>query len=112
MSFILASASPRRLSLLKQMGIVPDAVFSPEIDEAHHNAELPKAYAIRMAQQKVMVAKAQFPNDISLSADTVVAVGRMAGRVGRRSAAGVNVGGGVGLGVSVGGSGVAVGMAI
>ncbi len=76
MPFILASASPRRLSLLKQAGFMPAQVFSPEIDESHIKTELPRDYALRMAREKAAVAQAQFPNDICLSADTVVAVGR------------------------------------
>jgi len=74
---ILASASPRRLDLLKQSGIVPDEVIPAEIDETPHKNELPKAYVERMAREKyVVVAKNRHPSDTILAADTVVACGR------------------------------------
>ena len=71
---ILASASPRRLALLAQAGIVPDCVAPADIDETPHRNELPRPYAERMAAEKARrVAK---PGAYTLSADTVVAVGR------------------------------------
>jgi septum formation protein len=71
---VLASASPRRLDLLAQIGVVPDRVISPEIDETPLRAELPRAYAQRIARAKAMAVAA--PGCLLLAADTVVAVGR------------------------------------
>ena len=71
---MLASASPRRLALLAQVGIVPDQVAAPGIDETPHRDENPRLYAARMAHGKAQ-ASAQ-PGAYVLAADTVVAVGR------------------------------------
>lgn len=71
---VLASASPRRLELLGRLGIVPDAVTATHIDETPHKAELPIAYARRMAAEKA--AAAAEPGALVLAADTVVAAGR------------------------------------
>ncbi len=74
--FILASASPRRIDLLAQIGIVPDTVIPADIDEVPGAAELPRAHALRLASEKALaVAKAQ-SNCVILAADTVVGVGR------------------------------------
>lgn len=77
---ILASASPRRRDLLAQVGITPDEIAPADIDETPHKAELPRAHAMRLAQEK---AHAVFKHrDTSaqsvfvLAADTVVGVGR------------------------------------
>lgn len=72
---ILASASPRRLDLLAQVGIVPDAVAPAEIDETPLPRELPRACALRLADAKAGAVWAA-PGDVVLAADTVVAVGR------------------------------------
>ena len=76
---VLASASPRRLDLLAQIGIVPDQVLATDIDETPHRGELPAAYARRMAHEKAVVAGGlRLPKDaIVLAGDTVVARGRM-----------------------------------
>ena len=74
--FVLASASPRRLDLLCQIGIVPDIVEAPEIDEAALRAELPLAYARRIAFQKLAAVASRHPGAFVLAADTVVACGR------------------------------------
>jgi septum formation protein len=71
---ILASSSPRRLTLLKQIGIVPDQVVSPDIDETPRRDELPRPYAIRMAAAKAVAVPS--PDHLVLAADTVVAAGR------------------------------------
>lgn len=75
MRFILGSGSPRRLELLAQIGVVPDTVCAPDIDETPHKAELPRPYCVRMATEKVAAVSAD-PDDIVLAADTTVAVGR------------------------------------
>ncbi len=76
MSFILASASPRRLELVQQLGLKPESVFHPEIDETPVKGELPEHYALRMAQEKARKAAEKFPHKTILAADTVVACGR------------------------------------
>ena len=74
--FILASASPRRLSLLDQIGVKPDLVLPADIDESVLKDELPKAYALRVATAKLEAVRGDHPDAIILAADTVVAVGR------------------------------------
>lgn len=69
----LASASPRRLALLAQIGIVPHQVLAPDVDETPLRDEAPRSYALRIAQAK---AAAIEDNGFVLAADTVVAVGR------------------------------------
>lgn len=73
--FILGSGSPRRLDLLAQLGITPDAVRPPDIDETPQKGELPRPYCARMAREKVQAVQAG-PEDIVLCADTTVALGR------------------------------------
>ena len=73
MRLTLASASPRRLELLAQIGVVPDAVRPADIDETPLKAELPRVYAGRMAREKALAVQAE---GLVLAADTVVAVGR------------------------------------
>lgn len=73
---ILASASPRRLALLAQVGLVPDTVAPVEIDESPLPRELPRACALRLADAKAGAAWAAPDDDVVLAADTVVAVGR------------------------------------
>ena len=77
-SLILASASPRRLSLLAQIGIVPDGVLASEIDESPLPREKPRAHAIRLAHEKAEAShklrQDQAPAYL-LAADTVVGVG-------------------------------------
>jgi septum formation protein len=73
-TLVLASASPRRLALLAQIGIVPDRVVSPDIDESVLRDETPRHHAQRLARAKAdAVTK---PGSHVLAADTVVAVGR------------------------------------
>lgn len=76
MTFILASASPRRLDLLAQLGIRPDHVVPSDIDETPGKGELPRPYAARLAREKAQAVADQHPGCIILAADTVVAVGR------------------------------------
>ncbi|HVZ01117.1 MAG TPA: Maf family nucleotide pyrophosphatase [Dongiaceae bacterium] len=73
---VLASASPRRLDLLRQIGIVPALVDPAEIDETPLKAELPAAYARRIAALKLETVAARHPGSFVLAADTVVACGR------------------------------------
>ena len=70
---ILASASPRRLDLLAQIGLVPDKVAPTDIDETRRKDEAPRALAERLAREK---AAACPEAGFVLAADTVVAVGQ------------------------------------
>jgi len=76
MRLILASASPRRLDLLAQIGITPHAVDPADIDETPGKAEQPAPYAVRMAAEKGAIVAARHPGCAVLSGDTVVACGR------------------------------------
>lgn len=71
---ILASASPRRLALLAQIGVAPDAVLAADIDETPQPKETPRALARRLAHAKAEAIKEH--DAVILAADTVVAVGR------------------------------------
>jgi septum formation protein len=73
---ILASASPRRLELLAQAGIVPARIIPADIDETPLKGELPRAYAQRISHGKAEKIKSTEKNALILSADTVVACGR------------------------------------
>ena len=76
---VLASASPRRLSLLKQIGVTPDCVLAPDIDEAVGSNEPAAFYAARIAREKAQAAalmQGETAKVFILAADTVVCVGR------------------------------------
>jgi septum formation protein len=73
---VLASASPRRLDLLRQIGLAPDMVEAAELDETPHPHETPRQLALRLARAKAAHVAARRPGDFVLGADTVVAVGR------------------------------------
>ena len=73
---VLASASPRRLDLLRQIGLTPDAVEAADLDEAPLPHETPRQLALRLAQAKAAHVAARAPDAFVLAADTVVAVGR------------------------------------
>jgi septum formation protein len=79
---VLASASPRRLELLQQIGLEVDALLPTDIDEAPQRAELPRSLATRLASEKAAAAlkirayQPQLEGCFLLAADTVVAVGR------------------------------------
>ena len=74
-SLVLASSSPRRLSLLAQIGIVPARIAAPDIDETAHAGELPRPYVLRIATEKALAAPRE-PHEVVLAGDTTVAVGR------------------------------------
>lgn len=76
MRLILASASPRRRELLQQIGIEPDEIRCPNIDEKPLKGEKPRIYCRRMAKTKAATTQLG-TNEIILAADTVVALGRM-----------------------------------
>ena len=79
---VLASGTPRRLSLINQVGIEPDALRPTDIDETPKRGELPRAYATRLAREKAEAALAmvrideELKGSYILAADTAVAVGR------------------------------------
>ncbi|MDP3173932.1 MAG: Maf family nucleotide pyrophosphatase [Phenylobacterium sp.] len=73
---VLASASPRRLELLRQIAIAPDAVEAAEIDESPLPKETPRLLAGRLAAAKAVRVAALHPHAYVIAADTVVAVGR------------------------------------
>nr|WP_173979655.1 Maf family nucleotide pyrophosphatase [Magnetospirillum sp. UT-4] len=73
---VLASASPRRLDLLRQVGIIPAAVDPADIDESPLKGELPLPHAARLAEAKARAVAARHPECFVLAADTVVACGR------------------------------------
>lgn len=75
MRLVLGSGSPRRRELLAQIGITPDAILPPDIDETPLKGELPRPYCLRLARQKAH-AVAAGADDIVLCADTTVALGR------------------------------------
>ncbi len=72
---ILGSGSPRRRELLAQIGVVADEVRPPDIDETPLKGELPRPYCVRMAREKALAVDAG-PDDLVLTADTTVALGR------------------------------------
>ena len=79
---VLASASPRRLALLRQIGLDPDALLPADIDEMPHKGEAPRSLAVRLAEEKaetaarVMRTRPDLAEAFLLAADTVVSVGR------------------------------------
>ncbi len=79
---VLASASPRRVTLLAQAGIEPDALRPSSIDETPGKGEMPRSLVTRLARAKAEEGRDQIVNDRELAdsyviaADTIVAVGR------------------------------------
>lgn len=77
-SLVLASASPRRVELLRQIGVTPALIDPADVDETPLKHELPRALAERLARLKAQAAAARHPDKLVLAADTVVACGRRA----------------------------------
>ncbi len=73
---ILASASPRRLDLLGQVGIKPDEIIPADIDETPMVGESPRALAGRLAKGKAEEIAKDHPDSFVLASDTVVACGK------------------------------------
>jgi septum formation protein len=79
---VLASGSPRRLALLAQIGVEPDAVIPADIEETPGRNESPRALAQRLSAEKADIAaeiagkRPDVGRAIVLAADTVVCVGR------------------------------------
>ena len=74
-TLVLASSSPRRRDLLARLGVAPARIASPDIDETPRKGEVPRVYALRMAEEKA-VAVARGAGEIVVAGDTTVAVGR------------------------------------
>ncbi len=74
--FILASASPRRLAILRQIGLDPDLVDPVDSDETPRPRETPRQLAARLACEKARAVVARHAGSVVLGADTVVACGR------------------------------------
>jgi septum formation protein len=72
---ILGSGSPRRRELLGQLGVTPDEIRAPDIDETPRKGELPRDYCRRIASAKAEALEAA-PGEVILCADTTVALGR------------------------------------
>ena len=72
---VLASASPRRMDLLRQVGVTPDAVVAAEIDETPLKTETPRQTALRLALAKAAEVAETHSDAYVLAADTIVAVG-------------------------------------
>ena len=74
--FILGSGSKRRSDLLKQIGVNPDLIIPPDINEIIKPKELPINYAKRMAFEKNIIFQEQHKQSIILTADTIVSLGK------------------------------------
>ena len=74
-TLILASSSPRRRDLLARLGVEPARIASPDIDETPRKGEVPRVYALRMAEEKA-VAVPRASGEIVVAGDTTVAAGR------------------------------------
>jgi septum formation protein len=72
---VLASTSPRRLDLLKRIGIEPARIAAPDVDEDPLPGELPRPYVLRIAVAKAQAVE-RAPDEIVLAGDTTIAVGR------------------------------------
>lgn len=72
---VLASASPRRLELLRRIGVTPSRVLATDIDETPQKGERPRAHASRLAGEKARAAAALAPGSVILAGDTVVGAG-------------------------------------
>jgi septum formation protein len=72
---VLASASPRRLDLLAQIGLKPDVVDPADIDERSPKGETARRAALRLAALKAAAGAARHPGAFVVGADTIVSVG-------------------------------------
>ena len=72
---VLASSSPRRRDLLARLGVEPDRIAAPDIDESPLPRELPRAYALRLAEAKARAVE-RAADEIVLAGDTTIALGR------------------------------------
>ena len=75
MKLVLASTSPRRLDLLRRIGVEPARIAAPDVDEEPRTGELPRAYVQRIAMDKAHAVPRE-AHEIVLAGDTTIAVGR------------------------------------
>ena len=73
---VLASASPRRLDLLRQVGFEPTEIDPPDVDETPAPHEEPRTYALRMAASKLAAVVPRHPGAVVVAADSVVVCSR------------------------------------
>jgi septum formation protein len=73
---VLASTSPRRRDLLARIGVVPDRIVGPHIDESPRKGERPRVYALRLAEEKARAVTRE-EGEIVVAGDTTIACGRM-----------------------------------
>ena len=83
MPLVLASSSPRRRDLLARLGVVPDRIAAPAIDETPRPRELPRVYAQRLAVEKALAVE-RAPDETVIAGDTTIALGRAIRLSGRR----------------------------
>mgnify|MGYP001276055046 CR=1 FL=1 len=74
-SLILASQSKQRLALLKSIGVNPNRIIFPEIDESIRKLEKPRDYVLRVSKEKAEKVHSLFPNNLILASDTIVVRG-------------------------------------
>ena len=76
LDLVLASASPRRAELLDQIGVVPNLIVPPNIDETVITGESPRQLVSRLSVNKAIWVSEKHSGSIILAADTIVACGR------------------------------------
>ncbi len=76
MKLVLASQSPARLQLLKNIGFVPDVVQPADIDETPLKNEDPKQYVVRLAEEKAKTVHVQHSDAYVIAADSIACCGR------------------------------------
>jgi septum formation protein len=72
-TLILASSSPRRQELLREIGI-PFQVHAAHINEDQIAGEDAREYALRLSREKAQAVAAHYPQSYVLGADTIVVV--------------------------------------
>lgn len=75
-ALVLASTSERRRDLLARIGVVPDRIVGPHIDECPLKGELPRSYALRLAEEKARAVDRR-DGEVVIAGDTTIACGRM-----------------------------------
>lgn len=75
-ALVLASTSARRRDLLARIGVVPDRIVGPHIDESPLKGELPRVYALRLAEEKARAVD-RLHGEVVIAGDTTIACGRM-----------------------------------
>ena len=73
MRIILASGSPRRRALLRELGLTFE-VYTPDVDETHSPNEAPEALCRRLSRLKAEAVATKFPDALVIAADTIVVI--------------------------------------